>query len=67
MNLKLETCKACQDTDTPKKIIEKNADIFSNVFLSSFDVSVKKPNFPSSLKIANITPVARKTISSKCV
>ena len=57
VNLKLEICKAYEDNDIPKKITY----IFANGFLSSFHDSVEKPNFPSSLKIVNTTPVARIT------
>ena len=58
--LKLETSKACQDTDIPTKIIKENADIFADILLASFNDSVEKSNFPSSLKKANITPVSKK-------
>ena len=55
--LKLETSKACQDTDIPTKIVKDNADIFANVLVSSFNDSIEKSNFPSILKNASITPV----------
>ena len=54
--LKLETSKACQGTDIPIKTIKENADIFTDNFLASFNDSVKKSHFPSSIN-ANITPV----------
>ena len=44
--LKLETSKACQDTDIPTKIIKENADIL----LANFNDSVEKSYFPPSLK-----------------
>ena len=56
----METSKACQDTDIPTKIIKENADIFADILLASFNDSVKKSNFPSSLRKANITPVFKK-------
>ena len=56
----METSKACQDTDIPTKIIKENADIFADILLASFNDSVEKSNFPSSLKQANITPVFKK-------
>ena len=31
--LKLETSKACQDTDIPTKIMKENADIFADILL----------------------------------
>ena len=54
--LKLETSKACQDTD----IIKENADLFADTLFVSFNDSVEKSNFPSSLKKANIMPVFKK-------
>ena len=58
--LKLETSKACQDTDIPTKIVKENADIFANVLVSNFNDSFEKSNFPSILKNATITPVFKK-------
>ena len=40
--LKLETSKARQDTDIPTKIIKENADICTDILLSSFSDSVEK-------------------------
>ena len=40
--LKLETSKTCQDSDTPRKIVKKNADIFANVLTSNFNDSIRK-------------------------
>ena len=40
--LKLETSKACQDTDIPTKIIKENVDIFADILLTSFNDSIKK-------------------------
>ena len=48
--------KACQGTDIPAKIVKENAVIFVDFIPSNFNDSVEKSNFPSSLKIANITP-----------
>ena len=61
--MKLETSKACQDTDIPTKIIKENADIFADILLASFNDSVEKSNFPSSLKKANITPVFKRKVT----
>ena len=49
-HLKLETFKACQDIDISTKIIKGKADIFADIFFASFNDSVQKFNFPSSLK-----------------
>ena len=48
--LKLETSKACQDTDIPTKIVKENADIFANVLVSNFNDSIEKSNFLSIFK-----------------
>ena len=56
----METSKACRDADIPTKIIKENADIFADILLASFNDSVKKPNFPSSLNNENKTPAFKK-------
>ena len=59
--LKLETSKACQDSDIPTKITRENADIFADMtLLASFNDSVEKSNFPSTLKNTNKTLVFKK-------
>ena len=54
--LKLQISKVCQDSDIPTKLIKENTDIFFDVFLSSFNDSVKNLIF-ILLKNANITPL----------
>ena len=56
----LDASKACQDTDVPTKILKENADIFADFLHASFNEFVKKSEFPSVLKQANITPVFNK-------
>ena len=56
----LDTSKACQDTDVTTKIRKENADIFADFLHTSFNEFVKKSEFPSVLKQANITPVFKK-------
>ena len=58
--LNLDTSKACQDTDVPTKILKENADIFADFLHTSFNEFVKKSEFPSALKLANVTPVFKK-------
>ena len=58
--LKLKISKAWQDTDIPTKIIKGNVDIFADILLASFNDSVEKSNFPSSLNKANMTPAFKK-------
>ena len=58
--LNLDASKACQDTDIPTKILKENADVFVDFLHTSFNKFVKKSEFPSALKQANITPVFKK-------
>ena len=57
--LNLNVAKASQDSDIPTKIIKKNPDIFSILF-KEFNKSLEICKFPSSLKMANVTPVYKK-------
>ena len=58
---KLDPSKASHDNDIPTKIIKENADIFSLEFICmSVDHSIDNNIFPSTLKLANITPVFKK-------
>ena len=52
--------KACQDSDIPWRIIQKNADIFTDILHSSFNNLTYQFKFPSILQLANITPVFKK-------
>ena len=52
--------KACQDLDIPSRIIKENPDVFSDILHSSFNDSIYQAEFPSILKLANITPVFKK-------
>ena len=56
----MDASKACQDADVPTKILKENADIFADFLYASFNEFVKKSEFPSVLKQANITPVFKK-------
>ena len=58
--LNLDASKACQDSDIPSRIIKENADIFTDFLHSSFNNSIYQSEFPSILKLANITPVFNK-------
>ena len=58
--LYLDASKACQDSDIPSRIIKENADIFTDILHSSFNNSIYQSEFPSTLKLANITPVFKK-------
>ena len=58
--LNLNTSKACQDIDVPTKILKENEDIFADFLHTSFNEFMKKSEFPSALKLANIAPVFKK-------
>ena len=57
---KLSTQKATQNTDFPAKVLKKNSDIFGNYICNFFNECADKEDFPSILKVANITPVFKK-------
>ena len=56
----LDTSKACQDTDVLTTILKEIEDSFADFLDTSFNEFVKKSEFPSALKQANITPVFKK-------
>ena len=56
----LDASKASQEDDIPTKIIKENSDIFSNFICQSFSNMIDVYIFPTSLKLANITPVYKK-------
>ena len=56
----LNNTKASLDTDIPTKIIKENSDIFVDFLKNSFNNSVDTNEFPSEMKLANITPVHKK-------
>ena len=57
---KLSTRKATQSTDIPVKILKENADVFGSYICDFFNGYVDRGDFPSILKLANITPVFKK-------
>ena len=56
----LLSSKAAQDSDIPTKVIKDNIDIFTPILLEEFNKSLRLRKFPSSMKLANITPVFKK-------
>ena len=56
----LDASKAYQDSDIPWRIINENADIFTDIFHYNFNDSIYQSEYPSILKLANITPVFKK-------
>ena len=60
----MSTSKGTQETDIPTKIIKDNSDIFADFILSSSKTCIANSEFPSSLKLAHITPVHKKDSKS---
>ena len=56
----LDVSEASQEVDIPTKIIKENSDIFFNFIYQSFNNMIDVCIFPTSLKLANITPVYKK-------
>ena len=52
--------KASQKTDTPTRIIKENIDMFADFLCTSINSAIKSSRFPSSLKLAEVTPVHKK-------
>ena len=53
----LDKKKACQGSDIPVKIINKNINIFSEFILHNFNNLIFDATFPSELKKADVIPV----------
>ena len=56
----LDVSKALQEKDIPTKIIKENADTFSNVVHQNVNNMTDVGIFPTSTKIANMTPIFKK-------
>ena len=58
----LQSNKATQNTDIPTILIKDNADVFAEFVFISLNKCIEQSVFPSKLKLANITPVHKKTL-----
>ena len=56
----LDTNKAIQNTDIPKKLIKENSDIFANFIFENLNNCISHSIFPTSMKNAITTPVHKK-------
>ena len=56
----LDTNKAIQNTDIPKKLIKENSDIFANFIFENLINCISHSIFSTSMKNAVITPVHKK-------
>ena len=59
-NVKSYVSKASQDSDITTKIIKVNADIFAEVLYKVFSRSIGVGEFPSGMKLANVTHAHKK-------
>ena len=58
--LNLDSSKACQDSEIPRKVIKSNSDIFTDALYSEFNRFLETSVFPPSMKLVNVTPVHKK-------
>ena len=58
--MRLNKNKASQKSDIPIRIIEDNVDIFADFLCETVNCTIKTSNFPSCLKLADITPLHKK-------
>ena len=59
--LSLDTTNACQDNDIPTKILNENADRFSDFLFAYYNANVlKSSKLPSVLTLADTIPVFKK-------
>ena len=63
--LNLDNSKECQESDIPTKVIKPNSDIFADILYEVFNMSLEVSTFPSSMKLANVTPVCKRGSRSK--
>ena len=63
--LNLDISKASQDSDIATKIVKANADIFTEILFTEFERSLEIDDFPTSMKLANVTPVHKKGSQSE--
>jgi len=56
----LDPSKASQNTDIPTKIIHQNLDLFAPKVHQEMNQSLDQDKFPSTMKLANITPAFKK-------
>ena len=57
---RLNKNKASQKSDIPIRIIKDNVDIFAGFLCETVNCTIKTSNFPSCLKLADITPLHKK-------
>ena len=58
--MRLNKNKASQKSNIPIRIIKDNVDIFADFLCETVNCTIKTSNFPSCLKLADITPLHKK-------
>ena len=58
--MRLNKNKASQKSDIPIRITKDNVDIFADFLCETVNCTIKTSNFPSCLKLADITPLHKK-------
>ena len=58
--MRLNKNKASQKSDIPIRIIKDNVDIFADFLCETVNYTIKTSNFPSCLKLADITPLLKR-------
>ena len=58
--MRLNKSKGYQKSDIPIRIIKDNVDIFTDFLCETVNCTIKTSNFPSCLKLADITPLHKR-------
>ena len=53
----IDTAKTPQQCDIPTKILKQNSNYFAGYFCENINELISKSMFPTSLKLADVTPV----------
>ena len=61
----LDTAKASQQYDIATKILKQNSDYFAEYFYEDINQCISKSILPSDLKVADVTPVYKKSKNSE--
>ena len=61
----LDRSKTSQNGNVPNKIMEENAELFTDFIHSALNEATQSGNFPSCLKWADVTPIFKKGLRSQ--
>ena len=57
---KLQTATAIQENDSPTRILTDNPEVFARCFHETINFCITNSNFPSDLKVSDVTPAFKK-------